>query len=316
MKLAITLATRGRASQLVETIKRSVMNWTDPNTCLYVIADDDDPQTVEAVQKNQIPLPGGNRTTPPLYLVIRPRPDTIAEKWNAVTELCPDADAYLVSADDAPDITPGYDTKILEAASRFDDGIGVVYGHMANVSFPGVMAPTRKFVEKLGYLFPPYFPYWFVDHWVDDIAKLIDRISFADVRTDQTKAGPTQEMREPGWWATWFDAAYLMRRRQAAAIIQGEDFLECDGRKQMLLAHSPLIEYRSRWVNDNVRGGSRQMETISALSLADPRYCRVKTRAIEMLPSLFEGMDPQEAARFAYALTPPDVIQSIPRAYG
>jgi hypothetical protein len=316
MKLAITLATRGRPAQLVETIKRSVQFWTDPNTCLYVIVDDDDPQTIEAVQKNQIQIPGGNRTTPPLFLVPRPRPDTIAEKWNAVTELCPDADVYLVAADDDPYITPGYDTKILDAASRFPDGIGVVYGHLANASFPGVMAPTRGFVDKLGYLFPPFFPYWFVDHWVDDVARLIDRVSFADVRTDQSKAGVTQEMREPAWWATWFDAAYLMRRRQAYQIIAGDDFQERESRKQMLYAHCPLIEYRSRWINENVRASSRQMEAISALSHADPRYQRIRQKAVEMVPSLLQGMDQQEAARFAYALTPPETVPSIARVYG
>lgn len=316
MKLAITLATRGRPAQLVDTIKRSVCNWTEPNTALYVIADDDDPATVEAVQKNQISLPGGNRTEPPLYLVIRPRPDTIAEKWNVVTELCPDADCYLVSADDAPDITPGYDTKILNAASRFPDGIGVVYGHLANASFPSVMAPTRRFVEELGYLFPPFFPYWFVDHWIDDVAKLIGRISFADVRTDQSKAGPTQEMREPAWWATWFDAAYLMRRRQAYQIIAGDDFQETEARKQMLYAHHPLMEYRSRWVNDDVRRNCRGMETVSATLLSDPRYQRVKQKAVEMVPSLLQGMDEMEAARFSYVLTPPEVVPSIARAFG
>lgn len=315
MKLAISLATRGRPAQLVETIKRSVVNWTDPNTCLYVVADDDDPATVEAVKSSSLNIPNiDGRTENPLRLVIRPRPDTIAEKWNVVTELCPDADAYLISADDAPDITPGYDTKILEAASRFPDGIGVVYGHLANASFPSVMAPTRKFVDKLGYLFPPHFPYWFVDHWVDDVARLIDRISFADVRTDQGKAGQTQEMREPGWWATWFDAGYLMRRKQAASIINGDDFQETDSRKQMLLAHCPLIEHRSRWVNDNVRSTSRQMEAISALSHSDPRYQRIRQKAVEMVPSLLEGMDAAESVKYAYALVPPSMVQSIPQA--
>lgn len=315
MKLAITLATRGRASQLVETIKASVKNWTETNTVLYVMADDDDHPTIEAVQKSPLDIPG-QRTEPALYLVIKPRPDTIAEKWNAVTELCPDADCYLIAADDAPDVTPGYDTRILHAASRFDDGIGVVYGHLANASFPSVMAPTRGFVQKLGYLFPPFFPYWFVDHWIDDVARLIDRISFADVRTDQSRAGPTQEMREPGWWATWFDAAYLMRRQQAYRIIAGEDFQETENRKQMLYAHHPLIEFRSRFINEGVRQTSRQMEMVSALSYADPRYQRIRQKAVEMVPSLLEGMDPQEAARFAYNLTPPTTVPSIARAYG
>jgi len=72
--------------------------------------------------------------------------------------------------------------------------------------------------------------------WTDDIARLIGRLSFADVRTDQSRAGKTQEMREPGWWATFFDAAYLMRRKIARDIIDGEDFQEPEGARKSCAA--------------------------------------------------------------------------------
>lgn len=315
MKLVISLATRGRPQQLLETVKKSVANWTHPDTILIVQCDADDAATLAARD-----YAVNTEWAPPsrvYWSLTKARPDTIAEKWNRACEQIPEASLYLVAADDDPYITPGYDTKLLEAAARFPDGIGMVYGHMANASFSGVVAPTRRLCELMGGLFPEHFPYWFVDHWTDDVARMIDRISFADVRTDQSKAGKTQEMREPGWWATWFDAAYLMRRKIARDIIMSDEFQEPMWRKDMLLAHAPLIEYRSRWINDNVRANARAYEFNSGLSLKDERYQRLRQRAVDLLPHLLDdyGMDKAEAAAFRNALTPPTLIPAIAKLY-
>jgi hypothetical protein len=296
-KLAISLATRGRPQQLIDTITKSVAHWTNPETVMWVMVDQDDFATTAALKSEWIKID------------TRPREDTIAEKWNRIVELEPNADIYLVAADDDPYVSEGYDQKLLDAAARFPDGIGMVYGHMANASFSGVVAPTRGLVVKLGGIFPTFFPYWFVDHWTDDVAKLIDRISFADVRTDQSKAGKTQEMREPGWWATWFDAAYLMRRKIALDVVNSDDFYSPGMfRRASLEPSAPmsLIEHRSRWTNDNVRVDSAAYDKWSGLSVADARYQRVKQRAIDMIPHLLDdyGMDPAEAAMFRKALLP------------
>lgn len=306
MKLLISLATRGRPEQVVETVRRSVVNWVHPDTEMVVQVDADD--TATQVAFNRIALPRNVRVN------VKHREDTIAAKWNRI--LSEPADVYMSAADDDPYVTPAYDAKILEAASRFHDGIGIVYGHMANPSFTGIAAPTARLCEKLGWIFPPLFPYWWVDHWVDDIARIIGRISFADVRTDQSGAGHTQEMREPGWWATWFDAAYLMRRQRAHAIIRDKDFKSPRWLKDVLLAHHPMIEYRSRWVNENVRRDERLR--VFSLQTADARYQRVKAAALAMVPHLLDdyGMDAKEAAMFRNALLPQTEIMNLRRAFG
>lgn len=310
MKLAISLATRGRPQQVVDTIRRSVVNWVNPNTELWVMADEDDRPTIEAIQAML------SRPPPsfPIHikLDVRPREDTIADKWNRITSLTT-ADLYLVAADDDPYTTAAYDAELLKAASRFPDGIGMVYGHNANASFSCLVAPTVKLVEKMGWLQPPLFPYWFVDHWTDDLARLIGRVSFADVRTDQSRAGKTQEMREPAWWATFFDACYLIRRKQAHTIIQAPDFKEQNWRKEILLRHHPMIEFRSRWINDSVRAQARQLEQWAGLTVPDERYKRVRQRAVDMIPGLLAEMDPQEAAAFRAALLPAPLASAVKR---
>jgi hypothetical protein len=305
MKLCITLATRSRPQQVVETITKSTANLVLDNTVFMVQVDDDDKATIEALHA----APLDSR----VQVHVHPRPDTIASKWNRA--LITSADVYLVAADDDPYITPGYDKKVLDAATLFPDGIGMVYGRMANASFSGAVCPTAKFCEALGHIFPEYFPYWFVDHWTDDVARLIGRISFADIATDQSKAGRTQEMREPGWWATWFDAAYLMRRRIAQKIIIGDDFQECALTKQRLLHQAPLIEYRSKWINDNVRAMSPQVEWSMRGNPPDERYLRIKQRAIDIVPDLLADLEPAEAHKYRTLLTPPTKVVGLQRAW-
>ena len=312
MRLAISLVTRGRPDRFVETISRSIVNWTDPNTILYVMADEDDPGTAAAFNEAQ-KLWNSDR----VKLNVGPRELTIAGKWNRILKLDPDCPVYLNAADDDPYVTPGYDSKILEAAKRFPDGIGIVYGHMANASFTRVSALTNKLCKKLGYMYPEYFPYWFVDHWNDDIVRQIGRISFADVTTDQSRPGKTMEMREPAWWANWFDAAYLMRRKIAHDLIRDKDFKSPPWLKEMLLAHYPIYEWHSKWTNETVRAQSPALEQWSGLSTGDERYQQVKQAAVAMVPHLLNdyGMDPVEALRYRNLLTPPQTIVNIPKVF-
>lgn len=303
MKLVISLATRGRPHRLIDTVKRSIVNLTHPDTEFHIQVDADDQATIDCLS-DPLPLEALlPLDTQRIKVNIAPREDTIADKWNRCVTT--PADVYLIAADDDPYVTPGYDSLILEAADRFPDGIGMVYGHLANLSFTGAVAPTARLVELMGgVIFPPIFPYWFVDHWTDDLAKIIGRISFANIRTDQSKPGVTQEMREPGWWATFFDCAYLYRRQQAHAIIDHPGFAAAHWLKGLLKANHPLVEVRSRMLNQTVRNESARLAGWAGNLKPDERYLRVKDRAIAMVPKFLKdyGMPESEQAMFAKAL--------------
>jgi glycosyltransferase involved in cell wall biosynthesis len=305
MKLLISLATRNRPQKLLSTIRQSIANWTHPNTEMILQVDADDYATLGILTETKL--------DPRVKVNINKREDTIAEKWNRAMK--EPADVYMIGGDDDPVVTQGYDSKILDAEQLFPDGIGMVYGHMSNASFSSIMCPTRKWVEKLGYILPEYFPYWFCDHWIDDIGHMTGRIVHADVRSDQRKVGQTQEMREPAWWATWFDAAVMLRRQEAIGVIDhlGEDALH----KARLQTNYLRVEYRSKWINDNVRAQARGLEAMaSANSLKDERYLRVKEKAVALIPKMLEGMEPQQAKVFHDLLVVPDKILSFPRAFG
>lgn len=307
MRLVISLASRGRPQQLIDTVNRSMANWRMDNTVMMIAIDDDDAATQVHLAQNAPHAWFIGPNGPRVVVDVRKREDTIAAKWNRALAI--PGDAYLIAADDDVPVTEGYDAKILEAASLFEDGIGTVYGHMANASFSAMMAPTAKLVEKMGHILPEFFPYWFCDHWTDDIARMIGRIVHADIRSDQSKIGQTQEMREPAWWATWFDAAHLLRRKVALDIIDSEDFKETPHTKARLKSHHMRVEFYSRYVNDQVRA------LTPAKLPHDERYLRVKAKAIEMIPQMLEGVEPALAAKWRNELTPPTTIMNIRQAY-
>ena len=311
-RLVISLPTRGRPQQLIETVKRNISCLSLPDTVVMVQADTDDGLFSSEIIRDLLAIDSRVRVS------ARAREDTIAAKWNRALEV--EADAYVCLAVDDPLIFERSDEKILAAASLFPDGVGMVYGRMANASFSSTICFTKRMTQLLGYIQPEYFPYWFCDHWTDDIGRMIGRIIMADVATlqcvDRSKVGRTQEMREPGWWATWFDANYMVRREHAHHIIDQLD--EPEWRKEMQKSIAPLTEYRSRLINDNVRQ-TEKMEgfgTLLSRSLKEERYVRIKQKAIEAVPVILATLPETEARIYRDMLTPPTTIQNLQRAYG
>jgi hypothetical protein len=281
LRLAINLATRGRPQMLLATLAWTFDNIRCPETVFMVSGDDDDEATVAIVPAIEAL---GRAKNIRLIVSIAPREDTIGAKWNRILAAAPDADVYLPMCDDGAHVTPGFDARILAAASRWPDGIGVVFNYLENLSFTSIQAVTRRFAELLGgpagpKIYVEHFPYWFVDHWLSDIAEMIDRVAFAHVRMDCRQPG-TQEMRDPAFWATFYDACHLRRRRLANDIIASGEFLIPAWQKAILLERYPLIEGYSKIINDGVR----QMEGRGITLLPhDERYIRVKAAAKALL---------------------------------
>lgn len=284
-KLSIILATRHRPQLLIPTIERTLANVRNPLTKLVVALDDDDIPSIVAVSE----LADINRRVLPSVM---PREDSLGEKYNNRMSVAP-ADVYLVMVDYAPHVTPGFDQKILDAASVFPDGIGVVYNHMANLSFPQINAVTHKLADLMSGIYPPFYPYWFVDHHLDEIAKMIDRIVCADVWIDCSARPGTMEQREPYWWATFFDALAPMRREIALKVINSPEFQEPDWRKRMLVSRFPLIEEVSQMINDTVRSAPWS----KGVGDHDDRYRRIKQHAVEIVRPYIEALREPEGNR-------------------
>jgi hypothetical protein len=274
MILTIILATRGRPHLLIPTIEQTVANMRNANTQLVIAVDDDDRVTLDAIAARSWADLGER-----VILSRLPREDSLGEKYNNRLPVAP-ADVYLVMVDYRPHITPGFDNIILETASIFPDGIGVIYNHMANLMFPEINAVTHRLTELMGGIYPPYYPYWFVDHHLDEIGHMIDRIACADVETDTSLRPGTMECREPGWWMTFFDAMAPARRGIAERILSAPDFEMPEWHKQMLRTRwRNMIEERSKRANDIKRHETRGKGDTNL----DERYLRIKMKAMQVL---------------------------------
>ena len=290
---------------VLETLAATLPNIADERTRVFVYVDDDDEATKLALSTAKFPAFKGK-----VFGVVRPRPLTIAEKWNWMAE--EKADAYLVMVDHSSHRTPGFDKVILEAAGRFDGAPGAILGPKANMSFHCANACTRAWVDAVGYIYPPYFPYWFTDHWCEDVVRMSGLHEVGGLVVDSSKKPTTQELREPGWWATFFDAARSLREDDVRKVVGLPE------NKPISVALQRRIDLRnvdSRLINDCVRGNAPGLTKGSKLSLVEERYLRVKDKAKEMLPGLLARLPEAERTAYSKVLYPPTHIANIPKAY-
>jgi hypothetical protein len=247
-KLTIILATRSRPHLLVPTVRTTLKNVRNPETKLVVMADEDDEDTI--ITRKQLERMGAQ-------MLVTSRAMSLGEKFNS--GMVVDGDVYMVMVDYAPHVTEGFDQKILDAASIYPDGYAVVYNWWANLSFPGLNAVTRKLAARMGGIYPALYPYWFVDHHLDDVARMIGRIVFADVHIDVKARHETadkiwtKDKRDTWFWALLFDALAKERQDLAGSIIESRDFDETPARKRALLNNFPWIAHHSALVNSHAR---------------------------------------------------------------
>lgn len=267
MSLTIILVTRGRPHLLGPTIEETMRNAARADTRMVVAVDADDVQTRSAIHSGTFDKR--------VICSIREREDSVGAKYNARIPLAPAA-VYVGLVDYTPCQSFGFDQVILDAAMVFPDGIGCVFSDLINLSFTGMHSATARMVELMGGFYPEHFPYWFVDHWLDDLAKMTGRFTHVDIAMDHfTRRPGTMEKREPWLWASLYDAMWPERHSQADRILAACDMT--DAQRSMLRAQWPLVDQRSRILNNMVRG-----MTEPGLP-HDERYLRLRAKAVARL---------------------------------
>jgi hypothetical protein len=277
MKLTVDIQTRGRPEKVARVLECMLPNLALDNTTLLVTADDDDQATIDAIPTWP--------KDPRILVSVEPREDTRGEKFDRALRLAP-ADVYMPAADTVLINRKGFDAAILEAAQQFPDGIGCVYTPLINASFPGFQCLTAKLVEKLGYIYPRQFPFWFIDHWLDDVVQMIGRYVTVDIESDHftlRQDTKTHGLKDLEFWTRYFDACWIEREREALSVINSPDFDEPEWRKQALISNFSRVRARSIWINDTVRAQAEKIEAERGSERRDARYGRAKLKARQHL---------------------------------
>jgi hypothetical protein len=287
LKLTINIATRGRPELLKETIERTLPNITNPSTVLMVSIDEDDAKTttISSWMGPKALLDKRVRCS------IKPREDSRGEKYDRALTEAP-ADVYMPAVDFAPIVTPGFDQMILDKAKLFPDGIGVVRTPYINGVFPpGLQAVTAGWVEKVGYIYSHDYPFWYIDHEVHDVARLIGRYFEVPVKveTQEMRQSKTIRLRDLVFWCNYYDLMALERRALARSIIDGFDCPEHV--KEHLRQNYHGIEHEARTINDGVRKNAAAIEAQRGDSgPPDEGYLRAKARAEQKLSRYLEAI--------------------------
>jgi hypothetical protein len=152
---------------------------------------------------------------------------------------------------------------------------------MANASFPAMQAVTQKWVDVVGYIYNPAYPFWFIDHELDDLCRMTGRYVFSpgfQVEHMSRRPGKTIRLRDLSFWCDYYDLAKFRRRALAHKVI---DALDCPKwqKKVMRTWHAP-VEARSDWIHNSIRPNASIIEQQRGEGgEPDPGYLRAFDRA-------------------------------------
>jgi hypothetical protein len=204
--------TRGRPDNLVQAIESAAERVSDPdNVAMWIYVDDDDAATLALIET------GWHRSIPfPIHWLVLPRPSTLPEGLNELWRRSSNAAFYMGFPDDYTIVTDNWDAIIRTTmAQESSDGMAIGYlcdplEPNANVTF---MIETAQWVNYAGQFLFPYFPFWFSDLWLQQIADMVDRRIYIDVGVlpmDGSK-GKTQTMWDLYFWRRFFHILLVER---------------------------------------------------------------------------------------------------------
>ena len=191
----------------------------------------------------------------------RPRAPTLGEKLNQLANEAKGDLLWFISNDMLMD-THGWPEKFRAAAEKLPGGIGIAYVR-DNQLHPGHAAywmMTRRMFEGGGLFAPPWFPYWFVDTWWDEIGVLTGIKVEIDADVSPQEIGRTETIGgrpDLGFWARFFEDTRPMRLRDAAQMMKaafGQDppqslplLVEREKMCVAATAHLHTPAFQNRW---------------------------------------------------------------------
>jgi hypothetical protein len=216
--ISLLLPTRGRPGPLEKVFDSLEANTLDKRLIdVWVYVDEDDEQTRAFINSkvwtrygfdiNWIvgeKLPGG-----PSRLV--------NELWQRCTT---NAGIYMGIADDYIFVKKYWDVLVRQAFTRYPDRIAVAYPE--DPTAPGQITHvilSAEWLNLLGRFIPDYFPFWYGDAWIEQVAQLIQRKVKLDMRMEpQGGKGKTQGMKNLVFWDRFFNNMLDERINEADAL--------------------------------------------------------------------------------------------------
>jgi hypothetical protein len=199
MEISILVATRGRPKLLRQMWKKCLSLADNPQNVEYILyIDDDDNETIEMYHKMKKHDKYGGQ----IRAIIGKQKEMIGSCHCDCYKIS-DSDIIGIMADDCEFMTEGWDNMVIDAFSKVEDKILLVYGSSGHRE--SKMAVTwfihRNWVDTVGYPNPPFFKCAEGDRWVTYLAKKVKRLCYLpDLkiihRYKETEGDPTSLIRK------------------------------------------------------------------------------------------------------------------------
>jgi GT2 family glycosyltransferase len=285
--ISILVPTRGRPEKLYRLIE-SIGPY--PNVEIIVGCDDDDDTMQQGPTHENVRFIHGLRH------------DTLGALFNTLAAEA-QGDWLMAMGDDYVMETPDWPAIMLNCAKQMPRNVGVMFArdpHHPN--FTTIFAIHRNTYSKVGYFVPPYFPYWFVDTWWDEIAEItgikmempID-VSLPDGR------GETQGLRDFPFWLQVFNYTRPMRVKDSLSLLKLA-FEEGAGYPAQIIADLQNRQNHVRARVAHLNDLNKQAEIAKGVT-GEPslRYLKVKAEG----EKLIEAMKSQQPRRLRVAVGVP-----------
>lgn len=239
MKLTVTLPTRGRPALLKQALEALTANTKDKDNTKVVVAADTDDGSLDETFTMFFGKPVLNGVE--LCWSSADRELSLGAKYNRAAKAAP-ADAYVQHADDQVIETPGWDDLVRDALRTFvyedkefrqstlDSTVyttapGLVYFGLGAGTMPANTVVNAAWIASTGYMFPPHFPQWWHETWLDEVGWLTGRILWVPeiacrgIAPENNGRGRTKAIRDLAFWAEFFQRTRSLRLAQAQSIL-------------------------------------------------------------------------------------------------
>lgn len=169
--ISLVLPSRGRPQALFSMVYSAELTADDPDQIeVCVRIDSDDPRRYGYIAET-----GYGLTT----CITSGKRGVLANAWNDAAKIA-GGDILMLAADDLRFRTKGWDTAVRQAVEHVGDRIVMVYARDGHADERMATHPfvTRRWVDVVGRFTAPYFEADYVDLWIDDVARQLDRAVF------------------------------------------------------------------------------------------------------------------------------------------
>lgn len=265
MKIAILIPSRNRPRMLSAVITALHEMESGKNEVHYWVGYDKDDQLTGDEILGWIPT----GVEVPKEII------TIGSIWNNLAQQA-NADIYSCMIDDAFPITPHWDKAMTSMAIQYEAFSWYEVSAPWNVGYPTC---TKSWLDKIGYIVPEHFPFWFCDTWFQEMVNFVTRrpVPVSQSMSLFSKQEATQNLRDLDFWWGFFSAMRKIRLREAFA------HLNCSW-EEFLITRKPFIDAGK--FRDAEFRGARIAELEGARGIKSepsPKYLLAKKRAEEYL---------------------------------